>query len=149
MFHPCVFQQNTGLQTFGKVDSEISLSLSVSSGCWWERPCRPLGASRLAMCSGVRWTVGTHPTAAASSWVSPFECLVFRKKKQGESTITSGTSCSNSLSIFSGKVSLDNVSERKDEMRLGMTLTSSPRDGSFVVSDMTREEDHMTKIREG
>ncbi|XP_075884857.1 integrin alpha-11 isoform X1 [Nelusetta ayraudi] len=32
-----------------------------------------------------------------------------------------------------GKVSLDNVSERKDEMRLGMTLTSSPRDGTFVT----------------
>lgn len=35
---------------------------------------------------------------------------------------------------LSGKLSLDNVSERKDEMRLGMTLTSNPKDGSFVVS---------------
>ncbi|XP_058501216.1 integrin alpha-11 [Solea solea] len=32
-----------------------------------------------------------------------------------------------------GKLSLDDVSERKDQMRLGMTLTSSPKDGSFVT----------------
>ncbi|XP_072241433.1 integrin alpha-11 [Leuresthes tenuis] len=32
-----------------------------------------------------------------------------------------------------GELSLDNVSERKDKMRLGMTLTSNPKDNSFVV----------------
>ncbi|KAE8295917.1 Integrin alpha-11 Precursor [Larimichthys crocea] len=32
-----------------------------------------------------------------------------------------------------GKLSLDNVSERKDKMRLGMTLTSNPKDNSFVT----------------
>uniref|UniRef100_A0A8D3E0K9 Integrin subunit alpha 11 n=1 Tax=Scophthalmus maximus TaxID=52904 RepID=A0A8D3E0K9_SCOMX len=32
-----------------------------------------------------------------------------------------------------GKLSLDDVSERKDQMRLGMTLTSNPRDSSFVT----------------
>ncbi|KAM3870714.1 integrin alpha-11 [Diretmus argenteus] len=32
-----------------------------------------------------------------------------------------------------GKVSLDNVSERKDKMRLGMTLASNPRDHSFLA----------------
>uniref|UniRef100_A0A3B4VGT9 Integrin alpha-11-like n=1 Tax=Seriola dumerili TaxID=41447 RepID=A0A3B4VGT9_SERDU len=32
-----------------------------------------------------------------------------------------------------GKLSLDNVSERKDKMRLGMSLTSNPRDNSFVT----------------
>ncbi|XP_034444174.1 integrin alpha-11 isoform X1 [Hippoglossus hippoglossus] len=32
-----------------------------------------------------------------------------------------------------GKLSLDNVSERKDKMRLGMTLTSNPKDSSFVT----------------
>ncbi|XP_056137496.1 integrin alpha-11 [Lampris incognitus] len=32
-----------------------------------------------------------------------------------------------------GKVSLDNVSERKDKMRLGMTLASNPKDNSFVA----------------
>lgn len=28
--------------------------------------------------------------------------------------------------------------ERKDEMRLGMTLTSNPKDSSFVVGHMTQ-----------
>ncbi|KAK2819825.1 hypothetical protein Q7C36_021471 [Tachysurus vachellii] len=32
-----------------------------------------------------------------------------------------------------GKISLTNVSERKDKMRLGMTLTSNPKDNSFVA----------------
>uniref|UniRef100_A0AAV2KX47 VWFA domain-containing protein n=1 Tax=Knipowitschia caucasica TaxID=637954 RepID=A0AAV2KX47_KNICA len=32
-----------------------------------------------------------------------------------------------------GKLSLDHVSERKDGMRLGMSLTSNPRDSSFVT----------------
>lgn len=41
--------------------------------------------------------------------------------------------------LLSGKLSLDNVSERKDEMRLGMTLTANPKDGSFVVSPTTQK----------
>lgn len=32
-----------------------------------------------------------------------------------------------------GRISLTNVSERKDKMRLGMTLTTNPKDNSFVV----------------
>ncbi|XP_020504508.1 integrin alpha-11 isoform X2 [Labrus bergylta] len=32
-----------------------------------------------------------------------------------------------------GNLSLDNVSERKEKMRLGMTLTSNPKDDSFVT----------------
>uniref|UniRef100_A0AAV2LSQ3 VWFA domain-containing protein n=1 Tax=Knipowitschia caucasica TaxID=637954 RepID=A0AAV2LSQ3_KNICA len=32
-----------------------------------------------------------------------------------------------------GRISLTNVSERKDKMRLGMTLASNPRDNSFVA----------------
>ncbi|XP_039989153.1 integrin alpha-11 [Xiphias gladius] len=32
-----------------------------------------------------------------------------------------------------GKLSLDYMSERKDKMRLGMTLTSNPKDNSFVT----------------
>lgn len=32
-----------------------------------------------------------------------------------------------------GRVSLTNVSERKDKMRLGMTLASNPKDNTFVV----------------
>uniref|UniRef100_A0AAZ3Q5M5 VWFA domain-containing protein n=1 Tax=Oncorhynchus tshawytscha TaxID=74940 RepID=A0AAZ3Q5M5_ONCTS len=32
-----------------------------------------------------------------------------------------------------GRISLTNVAERKDKMRLGMTLTTNPKDNSFVV----------------
>ncbi|KAM9753715.1 LOW QUALITY PROTEIN: integrin alpha-11 [Menidia menidia] len=32
-----------------------------------------------------------------------------------------------------GRLSLENVSERKEKMRLGMTLTSNPKDSSFVT----------------
>ncbi|KAI3371130.1 hypothetical protein L3Q82_023529, partial [Scortum barcoo] len=39
----------------------------------------------------------------------------------------------NCTRLHLGKVSLDNVSERKDKMRLGMTLTSNPKDNSFVT----------------
>lgn len=43
-------------------------------------------------------------------------------------------SASNLKFIFpQGRISLTNVSERKDKMRLGMTLTSNPKDNSFVV----------------
>ncbi|KAK5927326.1 hypothetical protein CgunFtcFv8_012491 [Champsocephalus gunnari] len=40
---------------------------------------------------------------------------------------------SNCSRLNLGRLSLDSVSERKDNMRLGMTLTSNPRDGSFVT----------------
>ncbi|XP_068168648.1 integrin alpha-11 isoform X1 [Antennarius striatus] len=40
---------------------------------------------------------------------------------------------SNCSRLHLGKVSLDNVSERKDNMRLGMTLTSNPKDNSFLT----------------
>ncbi|XP_062845604.1 integrin alpha-11a [Trichomycterus rosablanca] len=43
---------------------------------------------------------------------------------------TVGPSCTK---LNLGKVSLTNVSERKDKMRLGMTLASNPKDNSFVA----------------
>ncbi|XP_033490434.2 integrin alpha-11 [Epinephelus lanceolatus] len=42
-------------------------------------------------------------------------------------------SSANCTRLNLGKLSLDNVSERKDNMRLGMTLTSNPKDNSFVT----------------
>ncbi|KAM6942884.1 integrin alpha-11a isoform 2-T2 [Xenentodon cancila] len=45
-------------------------------------------------------------------------------------TRTNGNPCSK---LNLGRISLTNVSERKDKMRLGMTLTSNPRDNSFVA----------------
>ncbi|MEQ2200962.1 Integrin alpha-11, partial [Xenoophorus captivus] len=43
---------------------------------------------------------------------------------------TNGNNCSK---LNLGKISLTNVSERKDRMRLGMTLVSNPKDSSFVA----------------
>uniref|UniRef100_A0A8C3AS97 Integrin, alpha 11a n=1 Tax=Cyclopterus lumpus TaxID=8103 RepID=A0A8C3AS97_CYCLU len=43
---------------------------------------------------------------------------------------TNGNGCSK---LNLGRISLTNVSERKDKMRLGMTLTSNPKDNSFVA----------------
>lgn len=38
------------------------------------------------------------------------------------------------LTFFSqGRVTLSNVSERKDNMRLGLSLTTNPKDNSFLV----------------
>ncbi|XP_029431014.1 integrin alpha-11 isoform X2 [Rhinatrema bivittatum] len=47
---------------------------------------------------------------------------------------TSDTRCSSMRSAArSGRVTLSNVSERKDNMRLGMSLTTNPKDNSFVA----------------
>uniref|UniRef100_A0A3Q1FWC3 Integrin, alpha 11a n=1 Tax=Acanthochromis polyacanthus TaxID=80966 RepID=A0A3Q1FWC3_9TELE len=43
---------------------------------------------------------------------------------------TNGNGCSK---LNLGRISLTNVSERKDKMRLGMTLASNPKDNSFVA----------------
>ncbi|XP_026094298.1 integrin alpha-11-like [Carassius auratus] len=39
----------------------------------------------------------------------------------------------NCTRLHLGKISLNNVSERKEKMRMGMTLTSNPKDNSFVA----------------
>ncbi|XP_024911985.1 integrin alpha-11 isoform X2 [Cynoglossus semilaevis] len=81
------------------------------------------------------YTVQQHE-AAGRQWLlvgAPFESTgqqqtgdVFRCPLDNRNSVN----CSR---LNLGKLSLDNVSERKDKMRLGMTLTSNPRDGSFVT----------------
>ncbi|XP_039504103.1 integrin alpha-11 [Pimephales promelas] len=44
-----------------------------------------------------------------------------------------GKRATNCTRLHLGKISLNNVSERKEKMRLGMTLTSNPKDNSFVA----------------
>ncbi|XP_067104921.1 integrin alpha-11-like [Osmerus mordax] len=43
------------------------------------------------------------------------------------------TNSSGCTKLNLGRISLTNVAERKDKMRLGMTLTSNPKDNSFVA----------------
>ncbi|XP_031704505.1 integrin alpha-11a [Anarrhichthys ocellatus] len=83
------------------------------------------------------YTVQQHVAAGGEKWLlvgAPYEmngpyqtgdiykCSVSRR--------TNGNGCSK---LNLGRISLTNVSERKDKMRLGMTLTSNPKDNSFVA----------------
>ncbi|XP_033972599.1 integrin alpha-11a [Trematomus bernacchii] len=83
------------------------------------------------------YTVQQHVAAGGEKWLlvgAPYEmngpyqtgdiykCSLSRRTK--------GNGCSK---LNLGRISLTNVSERKDKMRLGMTLTSNPQDKSFVA----------------
>ncbi|KAF3832910.1 hypothetical protein F7725_026575 [Dissostichus mawsoni] len=83
------------------------------------------------------YTVQQHVAAGGEKWLlvgAPYEmngpyqtgdiykCSLSRR--------TNGNGCSK---LNLGRISLTNVSERKDKMRLGMTLTSNPQDKSFVA----------------
>ncbi|XP_063736644.1 integrin alpha-11a isoform X1 [Eleginops maclovinus] len=83
------------------------------------------------------YTVQQHVAAGGEKWLlvgAPYEmngpyqtgdiykCSMSRR--------TNGNGCSK---LNLGRISLTNVSERKDKMRLGMTLTSNPQDKSFVA----------------
>ncbi|KAM6937639.1 integrin alpha-11 [Xenentodon cancila] len=81
------------------------------------------------------YTVQQHE-AGGRKWLlvgAPFEST--GKQQTGDIykcplDTTTSVNCSR---LNLGKLSLDNVSERKDKMRLGMTLTSNPKDNSFVT----------------
>uniref|UniRef100_A0A671V8X2 Integrin, alpha 11a n=1 Tax=Sparus aurata TaxID=8175 RepID=A0A671V8X2_SPAAU len=83
------------------------------------------------------YTVQQHVAAGGEKWLlvgAPYEmngpyqtgdvykCSLNRRMN--------GNGCSK---LNLGRISLTNVSERKDKMRLGMTLTSNPKDNSFVA----------------
>uniref|UniRef100_A0A8C5BGX0 Integrin, alpha 11a n=1 Tax=Gadus morhua TaxID=8049 RepID=A0A8C5BGX0_GADMO len=83
------------------------------------------------------YTVQQHTSAGGEKWLlvgapnemnGPYQtgdiykCPLSKKNN--------GNSCSK---LNLGRISLTNVSERKDKMRLGMTLTSNPNDNSFVA----------------
>ncbi|XP_027140594.1 integrin alpha-11 [Larimichthys crocea] len=81
------------------------------------------------------YTVQQHE-AGGRQWLlvgSPFEST---GKQQTGDVFRCPLDTRNSVNcsrLHLGKLSLDNVSERKDKMRLGMTLTSNPKDNSFVT----------------
>uniref|UniRef100_A0A3Q4BSD9 VWFA domain-containing protein n=1 Tax=Mola mola TaxID=94237 RepID=A0A3Q4BSD9_MOLML len=81
------------------------------------------------------YTVQQHE-AGGRQWLlvgAPFEST--GKKQTGDvfRCPLDSRNSQNCSRLHLGKLSLENVSERKDAMRLGMTLTSNPRDGSFVT----------------
>ncbi|XP_034736538.1 integrin alpha-11a isoform X1 [Etheostoma cragini] len=83
------------------------------------------------------YTVQQHVAAGGEKWLlvgAPYEMngpyQTGDVYKCSLSTRTNGNGCSK---LNLGRISLTNVSERKDKMRLGMTLTSNPQDNSFVA----------------
>uniref|UniRef100_A0A3P9LL28 Integrin subunit alpha 11 n=1 Tax=Oryzias latipes TaxID=8090 RepID=A0A3P9LL28_ORYLA len=83
------------------------------------------------------YTVQQHVAAGGEKWLlvgAPYEMNGPYQTgdiyKCSLSKRTNGSGCSK---LNLGRISLTNVSERKDKMRLGMTLTSNPKDNSFVA----------------
>uniref|UniRef100_A0A7N6ADZ2 VWFA domain-containing protein n=1 Tax=Anabas testudineus TaxID=64144 RepID=A0A7N6ADZ2_ANATE len=83
------------------------------------------------------YTVQQHVAAGGEKWLlvgAPYEMngpyQTGDVYKCSLSKRTNGNGCSK---LNLGRISLTNVSERKDKMRLGMTLTSNPKDNSFVA----------------
>ncbi|KAK1887954.1 Integrin alpha-11 [Dissostichus eleginoides] len=96
-------------------------------------------AEKLQVFSGSKenqfgYTVQQHE-AAGRQWLlvgAPFEST--GKQQTGDVfRCPLDRNSANCSRLNLGRLSLDNVSERKDNMRLGMTLTSNPRDSSFVT----------------
>uniref|UniRef100_UPI0037E82807 integrin alpha-11 n=1 Tax=Semicossyphus pulcher TaxID=241346 RepID=UPI0037E82807 len=81
------------------------------------------------------YTVQQHE-AAGRQWLlvgAPFESTGKQQTGDVYRCPLDTRNSANCSRLHLGKVSLDNVSERKEKMRLGMTLTSNPKDGSFVT----------------
>ncbi|XP_070687528.1 integrin alpha-11 [Pempheris klunzingeri] len=81
------------------------------------------------------YTVQQHE-AGGRQWLlvgAPFESTGKQRTGDVFRCPLDSRNSANCSRLHLGKVSLDNVSERKDEMRLGLTLTSNPRDSSFVT----------------
>ncbi|KAM9817323.1 integrin alpha-11a isoform 2-T2 [Neosynchiropus ocellatus] len=83
------------------------------------------------------YTVQQHVAAGGEKWIlvgAPYEMNGPYQTgdiyKCSLSKRINGNGCSK---LNLGRISLTNVSERKDKMRLGMTLTSNPNDNSFVA----------------
>uniref|UniRef100_A0A3Q1B3R5 VWFA domain-containing protein n=1 Tax=Amphiprion ocellaris TaxID=80972 RepID=A0A3Q1B3R5_AMPOC len=83
------------------------------------------------------YTVQQHVAAGGEKWLlvgAPYEMngpyQTGDVYKCSLSKRTNGNGCSK---LNLGRISLTNVSERKDKMRLGMTLASNPKDNSFVA----------------
>uniref|UniRef100_A0A8C4FCE0 Integrin, alpha 11b n=1 Tax=Dicentrarchus labrax TaxID=13489 RepID=A0A8C4FCE0_DICLA len=81
------------------------------------------------------YTVQQHE-AGGRQWLlvgSPFESTGKQQTGDVFRCPLDARNSANCTRLHLGKLSLDNVSERKDKMRLGMTLTSNPKDSSFVT----------------
>ncbi|MBN3289577.1 ITA11 protein, partial [Polypterus senegalus] len=81
------------------------------------------------------YTVQQHE-AGGQQWLlvgAPYETTGYQRTGDIHRCPLSNKGNNSCSRLNLGRISLTNVSERKDKMRLGMTLTSNPKDNSFVV----------------
>ncbi|XP_028679015.2 integrin alpha-11a [Erpetoichthys calabaricus] len=81
------------------------------------------------------YTVQQHE-AGGQQWLlvgAPYETTGYQRTGDIHRCPLSNKGNNSCSRLNLGRISLTNVSERKDKMRLGMTLTSNPKDNSFVT----------------
>lgn len=81
-------------------------------------------------------SLGTSPATGISVGQRPQQTLGGREAAGGGGGGTvrgRGRLQAELLPPISGRVTLSNVSERKDNMRLGLSLATNPKDNSFLV----------------
>ncbi|XP_038563087.1 integrin alpha-11 isoform X1 [Micropterus salmoides] len=104
------------------------------------QPCFNFDTKNFKIFSGSKesqfgYTVQQHE-AGGRQWLlvgAPFESTGKQQTGDVYRCPLDSRNSANCTRLHLGKLSLDNVSERKDKMRLGMTLTSNPKDNSFVT----------------
>ncbi|KAM9409913.1 integrin alpha-11a [Pholidichthys leucotaenia] len=83
------------------------------------------------------YTVQQHLAAGGEKWLlvgAPYEMNgPYQTGDVYKCSLSKRTNNNGCSKLNLGRISLTNVSERKDKMRLGMTLMSNPKDKSFVA----------------
>ncbi|KAM9826242.1 integrin alpha-11a isoform X1 [Syngnathus typhle] len=83
------------------------------------------------------YTVQQHVSSGGEKWLlvgAPYEMNgVYQTGDVYKCSLTKRTNGNGCTKLNLGRISLTNVSERKDKMRLGMTLMTNPKDNSFVA----------------
>uniref|UniRef100_A0A3Q2XTK6 Integrin, alpha 11a n=1 Tax=Hippocampus comes TaxID=109280 RepID=A0A3Q2XTK6_HIPCM len=83
------------------------------------------------------YTVQQHVASGGEKWLlvgAPYEMNgAYQTGDVYKCSLTKRTNGNGCTKLNLGRISLTNVSERKDKMRLGMTLMTNPKDNSFVA----------------
>ncbi|KAF4094742.1 hypothetical protein G5714_023820 [Onychostoma macrolepis] len=117
------------------------VSLTVYHLCaLWRRTCFNIDTRHAKIIKGSKeaqfgYTVQQHE-ADGQKWLlvgAPFESSGEHQTGDVYRCPLNGKPRTNCTRLHLEKVSLNNVFERKEKMRLGMTLTSNPKDNSFVA----------------
>uniref|UniRef100_A0A8C1KZK3 Integrin, alpha 11b n=1 Tax=Cyprinus carpio TaxID=7962 RepID=A0A8C1KZK3_CYPCA len=106
----------------------------------WRRTCFNIDTRHAKIIEGSKeaqfgYTVQQHE-ADGRKWLlvgAPFESSGEHQTGDVYRCPLDSKPATNCTRLHLGKISLNNVSERKEKMRLGMTLTSNPKDNSFVA----------------